>query len=40
MSINPLSAGFFSVFGLDGQSVTQENMGWDPPRYPPWGPSL
>ena len=41
--INPLSAGNFTVFGLQvirGQSVTQGSMGSDPPRYPPWGPGL
>ena len=43
--INPLSAGIFTVFGLDlevirGQSVTQGSIGRIPPRYPPWGPEI
>ena len=39
---NPLSAGIFTVLDLviRGQSVIQESMGHDAPRYPPGGSGL
>ena len=39
-TLNPLSAGIFTVFGqfIRGQSVTQRSMGREAPRYPPQYP--